>query len=374
MSDNKTGESKIIKFFKACPKICLVLFALGTLALTVHIISIISPAFADFMTRYIGAAVRFVLAKLTGWLPFSLAETVLMLLPVILAVLLVIGIKTVRSDKKHAYLKYICSLFAVIVTFYSLFVFTLGTAYQGTTLYEKLGVEMPQYDDSDDLVALSEYLRDKANECAEDITFNGKMGSIMPYSRTELNDMLNEACIKAAEKHKFIAPLRSNFKDVVLSRPMTYTHISGVYTYYTGEANINTNFPDYTIPYTAAHEMAHQRGIAREEEANFVAYLICMESDDSYIRYSAYVSMLEYVQSALYKADKAAYSELYYTLGENILTEYRAYDEFFDKYRKNVAADVSGTINNVYLQSQGQSAGTMSYSLVVGLAVAYIDY
>ncbi len=377
MPENQTignRENKMKKIIKACPKLCLVLFALGILALTVHIISIISPAFADFITRYVGAGARFVLAKLTGWIPFSLAEMILCLLPVLLAVLLIIGIKTVRSDKKYAYLKYICSLLAVVVTFYSLFVFTLGTAYQGTTLYEKLDVEKPQYEDSHDLVALSEYLRDRANECAEDITFNAESGSIMPYSRDKLNEMLNEACIKASKKYDFIAPLRSNFKDVILSTPMTYTHISGVYTYYTGEANINTNFPDYTIPYTAAHEMAHQRGIAREEEANFVAYLICMESDDSYIRYSAYVSMLEYVQSALYKADKTAYSELYYTLGENILIEYRAYDEFFDRYRKSVAADVSGTINDVYLQSQGQSAGTMSYSLVVGLAVAYIDY
>lgn len=374
MSDNKTGESRIIKALKAVPKTCLVFFVFGFLALTVHIISIISPDFADFITRYIGGTVRFILAKLTGAIPFSLAEMILILLPAILAFLIVAGIKAVRSDKNHAYLKYICTLLAIITTFYSLFVFTLGTAYQGRTLYDKLDVEKPKYENPDELIALCEYLRDSANECARDIKFNEKNGSVMPCSRGELNELLNEACIKAAKKYRFIAPLRSNFKDVILSTPMTYTHISGVYTYYTGEANINTNFPDYTLPFTAAHEMAHQRGIAREEEANFVAYLICMESDDDYVRYSAYINLLEYVQSALYKADKTAYSAFYRTLGEDIIIEYRAYDEFFDNYRTNVAADVSGAINNAYLQSQGQSAGTMSYSLVVGLAIAYIDY
>ena len=374
MSDNSNGERRIVRLFKAVPKTCLVLFAFGVLALIVHIISIISPHFADFIARYVGSAVRLILAKLTSWIPFSLAELILLLLPLILAFLIVLGVKAIRSDKKHAYLRYICSLLAIITTFYSLFVFTLGTAYQGTTLYEKLGVKKPKYEDPSDLVALCEYLRDSANECAENITFTEKNGSVMPYSRGELNDLLNEACIKAADKYSFIAPLRSRFKDVMLSTPMTYTHISGVYTYYTGESNINTNFPDYTIPYTAAHEMAHQRGIAREEEANFVAYLICMESDDNYVRYSAYINLLEYVQSALYKADKKAYSAFYRTLGEDIVTEYRAYDEFFDNYRENVAANVSGAVNNAYLQSQGQSAGTMSYSLVVGLAVAYLDY
>jgi hypothetical protein len=253
-------------------------------------------------------------------------------------------------------------------------VFTLGTSYQGTTLYDKLGVEKPKYEDSTDLLALCEYLRDNAKKCAENITFNEMTGSVMPYSRDELNRLLNDACIKAAEKYKFISPLRSNFKDVVLSPYMTYTHISGVYSYYTGEANINTSFPDYTLPFTAAHEMSHQRGIAREEEANFVAYLICMESDDNYIRYSAYLNLLEYVQSALYKADKSAYKAFSYTLGSDILLEFRAYNAFFDKYRENVVADISQTVNDTYLQSQGQSAGTMSYSFVVGLAIAYLDY
>ncbi len=375
-SEKTEGGKKISlkKLFDICPRICLAFFAFGIISLIVHIISVISPEFADFITRYVASGVRFVLAKLTGWIPFSLAEMILILLPFLLVFLVIMGIKVVKSNKKYAYSRYICALLSIIVTFYSLFVFTLGTGYQGTTLYEKLGVEKPKYEDSSDLLALAEYLRDRAKECAEDITFNELTGSVMPYSRDELNDLLNDACIKAAEKYDFISPLRSNFKDVILSHYMTYTHISGVYSYYTGESNVNTNFPDYTLPYTAAHEMSHQRGIAPENEANFVAYLICMESDDNYIRYSAYLNLLEYVQSALYKADKSAYSEFYYTLGEEIYLESRAYNAFFDKYRENVAADVSEVVNNTYLQSQGQTAGTMSYSLVVGLAIAYLDY
>jgi hypothetical protein len=48
-----------------------------------------------------------------------------------------------------------------------------------------------------------------------------------------------------------------------------------------------------------------------------------------------------------------------------------AYNNFFDKYEKNVVATVSNTVNNGFLQSQGQSAGTRSYGMVVDLAVAY---
>ena len=369
------GRSFSLKaLFNYCPIVCLVFFVIGIVSLLVHIISVNSPIFADFITRYVASGVRFVLAKLSGWIPFSLAEMILILLPIILVLLAIKAVKVIRSSKKYAYSRYMCAILSVIATFYSLFVFTLGTSYQGTTLYEKLDVEKPKYEDSTDLLALCEYLRDNAKKCAENITFNEMTGSVMPYSRDELNRLLNDACIKAAEKYKFISPLRSNFKDVILSPYMAYTHISGVYSYYTGEANINTSFPDYTLPFTAAHEMSHQRGIAREEEANFVAYLICMESDDNYIRYSAYINLLEYVQSALYKADKSAYKAFSYTLGSDILLEFRAYNAFFDKYRENVVADISQTVNDTYLQSQGQSAGTMSYSFVVGLAIAYLDY
>lgn len=370
----KTKENIFMKFLKACPTACLILFAFGLISFFTHMMALASPAFADFVTQGVGAAFRFVLAKLTAWIPFSLAEMIIILLPLILVFLIVFGIRIVKKDDSGIYVKYVCILLSVVMTFYSLFVFTLGTSYHGRTLYEKLGVEKPEYDDPSDLLALSSYLRDRVNECAVNVDFDSEKGSIMPYSRTRLNELLNDACIKASEKYDFISPLRSNFKDVMLSVPMTYTHISGVYTYYTGESNLNTNFPDYTLPYTAAHELSHQRGIAREDEANFVAYLICMESDDNYIRYSAYLNLLEYVQSALRKADKDLYRSFYRTLGRKINIEYTAYDNFFESYRENTAAKVSGAVNDIYLQSQGQSAGTLSYSLVVGLAIAYIDY
>ena len=55
---------------------------------------------------------------------------------------------------------------------------------------------------------------------------------------------------------------------------MTYTHISGIYTFYTGESNININYPDFVVASSATHEMAHQRGVARENEANFVSFVV----------------------------------------------------------------------------------------------------
>ena len=96
-----------------------------------------------------------------------------------------------------------------------------------------------------------------------------------------------------------------------------------------------------------------------------------MTSDDAYIRYSGYVNMLEYCMNALYEADAELYYELYEHLDRKLVGEFYAYSEFYAPYRDNVAADVSGTINDNYLQSQGQTAGSKSYGLVVDLTVAY---
>ena len=157
---------------------------------------------------------------------------------------------------------------------------------------------------------------------------------------------------------------------MLLSHAMSYTHITGVYTYFTGEANLNVAFPDYTLPYTAAHELSHQRGIARENEANFVAFLVTAGSEDPYIRYSGYLNLFEYVASALYAADAELYTEVLKTLDANVIGELRAYSAFFDTYRDSVAADVSGAVNDTHLKLHGNSAGTASYGLVVDLAVA----
>jgi hypothetical protein len=151
---------------------------------------------------------------------------------------------------------------------------------------------------------------------------------------------------------------------------MSYAHIAGIYSFFTGESNINVSLPDYTIPYTAAHELAHQRGVAREDEANMIAFLVCIRSDDPYIQYSAYVNMYEYVANALRKADRDLYYEVRGMLKTEVRYEMIAYSNYFDQYRDSVASEISGTVNDLYLKGNG-TEGTKSYGLVVDLAVAY---
>lgn len=358
------------KFFKNAPRICIVFYIIAAFSLILHIISSISPTFADLMVRYPCAAVRFVLSKLTSWIPFSLAEMVIMLIPLIFIALVVTGIIISSRGTTKQYISMTASLLAAISFLYSTFVFTLAPGYKGSTLDQKLELSADLVS-ADELYDTAIYLTSKVNEIINEVDFAPNGFSVMPYDLDEMNDKLSDAYASAAKKYSFISPLKSDLKYVILSEPMSYTHITGVYTFFTGEANINVNFPDYTIPYTAAHELAHQRGTARENEANFVAFLACMESDDVYIHYSAYTNMLEYVMSALYSADPDRYNSMWASFDGNMIGEFNAYSLFYKKYQQSTVSNVSSAINNSYLQSQGVKEGSRSYGLVVDLMVAY---
>ena len=102
-----------------------------------------------------------------------------------------------------------------------------------------------------------------------------------------------------------------------------------------------------------------------------IAFLVCMESDNPYIRYSGLLNVYEYVASALYSANRTVYGEIWSSLPATVRQEERAYSAFFEKYKENTAATVSESVNNAYLQSQGSKEGTRSYNMVVDLTVAY---
>ena len=161
-------------------------------------------------------------------------------------------------------------------------------------------------------------------------------------------------------------------KPVVLSKPMAYTGITGVYTFFTGEMNVCTAYPDFSTVFTAAHEMAHARGIAREDEANFVAFLACVHAEDPYVRYAGYAGLLQYVLNALHDTDRALCQKAWDHCSDALYDEYMAYNACVRQYVGGVVSDVAGGINNAYLEGMG-TEGTVSYDLVVRLAVKYFD-
>lgn len=347
-----------------------VIFCIGVLCGILKLIAVFSTPFADFFNRYISSIFRAIAAHITAVLPFSLAETVI-ICAIPLAILFFAWCITVAA-KRGTLTRQIFHLLAVIVLLGSSFIVTFGIAYDATPLEDKMELEVTD-PSADDLYRACADTLIELNRMERSITRQKNGAAPMPCSFDEMVDKLNAAYDSLYGQYEFLSPLHTKVKRIALSKPMTYTHLSGVYTFWSGEANVNVNYPDYIIVYTTAHEMAHQRGIAPEDEANFVAFLACAASDDLYIRYCGYANLLEYLASALYEADPTMYSEqLLPFYNDGLRNEYIAYSKMFEPYRDNVASEVSGAVNDAYLKVQGQTEGTKSYGLVVDLAVAYL--
>ncbi|MBQ9150782.1 MAG: DUF3810 domain-containing protein [Clostridia bacterium] len=354
--------------YERLPVVCWVLYGLAAVCVVLYMIMMNSVAFADWFNGTVSAFLRTAFAALTSWIPFSVGELVIWMIPLTLFLVLRHAIRR-RCDTWRTALVYVGILMSVVVTLFSVLVLNFAAGYRGSTLDEKLELDREKVS-AEELYDTAVILIEAINRETAEIEFYKDDFSIMPYTLEDMNRKLATAYGDFADEHDFITHVDSRVKPVLVSEVMSYMHITGVYSFFTGEANINVNFPDYTIPYTAAHELAHQRGIAREDEANFVAFLVCIRSDDPYIRYSGYLNVYEYVANALWSADKELYYKAVAHLNTEVKAEMTAYNRFYDKYKESTVSHVSGTINNSYLQSQG-TPGTKSYGMVVDLAVAY---
>lgn len=159
-------------------------------------------------------------------------------------------------------------------------------------------------------------------------------------------------------------------KPFFFSRCMSYINFTGFFFPFTGEANINVDFPSALIPSTIAHELAHQRGVAEEDEANFVAVLASLESGDPVYAYSSCLMAYVYLGNALYAADYDLWLENYQRLGAGPRRDLAENNDYWKQFETPVST-VSDSVYTGFLESYGQSDGLKTYGKCVDLLIAY---
>lgn len=352
------------KYLPVWAAVSLIVFLLS---LALYTVAVNVTPFADFLNSTVGTAVRLVLALVTSPLPFSLFELLLILaLPLlILCVFLLVR----RADNFATRVRGIASVLAVISLICTSYIFTLGVGYRTTALSDRLGIDYPSEISKEELYSVATLVRDEVNALAGELEYEGGE-SVMPYSLAELSRRLSAAYSTVAERYPFFTSYPSRVKPVALSTVMSDAGITGIYGFFTGEANLNVEYPDYNLPFVSAHEMAHQRGFSRENEANFMAFLVCISSDDAYIRYSGYLNMYEYLSSAVYRADSELYSALRAELSDSARSDILASRAVTLKHADSFIGKLNDRVNDTYLKLNG-TEGTVSYSYIVRLAVGY---
>lgn len=344
----------------------LLFFLLVAVTAAVQIACGYSAVFAEHITQTAGKAIRTAVGFLFAVFPFSVSELLLYaFFPVLLFFFL-------RAVKKRRYAPFLRSFFLFLATLYFLFTFTMGAGYHRIPLTDHLWLDESAVTEQTYYRTLNT-MKDELNALAGQVRFSESGASVCPYGFQSLARKVLLCADRAEEKFPFFAGPGFAAKPILLSEPLTYLHLSGIYGFYTAEANINTNYPDYILPYTMAHEYAHQRGISREEEANFMAFLVCRESDDPYIRYSGLANLFASLLNTYYDYHPENFYKIRDAVDERVLYDYKSYSLFFEKYSESKASKVSETLNDGYLKLNGQEGGILSYDDTVTLTVAYYE-
>ena len=174
---------------------------------------------------------------------------------------------------------------------------------------------------------------------------------------------------EAARIEPVLAGASAPAKPVIVSTVLSYLGISGIFSPFTGEANVNMTLPDPDVPFAACHELAHARGFAREDEANYVGYLACTRHPDSDFRYSGLLAASVYAMNELARVDREGHAGLDARRAPGVRRDLAALAAWAERYR-GPAERVSQAVNNAYLKSQGQKEGVRSYGRMVDLLIA----
>lgn len=255
-----------------------------------------------------------------------------------------------------------CGYFAFVVMCginYNRYEFTY---YSGLTVREHTTAELEEMCVA--LTAQANHLAEKTSRNA-DGTLDRK-----GYSFSQISQNTAKAFSALAQEYEVLrGNYYANAKPVIFSQAMSYMQISGVFFPFTYEPNVNCDIPYFQLPVTMAHEMVHLRGFMREDEANFIAYLACLQSEDVDIVYSGVMSALLHATNQLYAVDQEAYLRVAAGYSDAVLADFRSANAFWAQYETKFG-ELSTQINDAYLKANNQTDGVQSYGRMVDLLLA----
>lgn len=300
--------------------------------------------------------------KLTALLPFSLGEAT-----IILAVLAFPSILLWQKyhSKGLAFLKIIPIL---LLWLGAGLCWLWNPLYYVPTLAQRSGLDTSPYP-VEDLVVLTHYFAQGASTYSTQVTRNDDLQFAVPQEEyfQEALDLYQGI----EEEFPFLAMDNVETKSLRLSYLQSYFGFTGVYNPFTGEANINVHAPPVLQPATIAHEMAHQRLIAPELEANFLAVVACLDSPSNTYRYSGYLFGLMQLSNALYSVAPEEWREiipLYFT--PEMTHDWEENYEYWQNFQ-SPAEEVAKEVYDGFLKSNDQELGIRSYGACVDLLTAY---
>lgn len=326
-------------------------------------------------SRGISRFLLYLLSRFSNLIPFSLSEFGIyagVLVGILLIIKVVKSLKKTDGKRDFSYLVgtlHVLIVIALCVNLLFLVLFTMS--YERDSAIPELG--LPEVELNAETVASSAiYFAGKATALEGNFEIDENGNVVSPYTFDEISDLILE------EYKQFDSDFFSQFetypKQLALGWVNSYAGFTGYYSPFFAESNINTYSPVVSQPVTIAHELAHSKGIMRENEANFFAYYILANAQDEYLQYCGYIAISQILLSESYDPNNTeVYAEVISHYSETSILVMNAKYYFWQEY-DTIFDDIGDWFNNLYLTSSGVSSGTKSYGETADILVRLAEF
>jgi len=322
-----------------------------------------------------------VLRLLFGSLPFALGELVYIFLIILLIINILFSIDSLKNlNKNWQNFKYLSLKIAWFgLRLYVVFMIIWGFNYLQPDLTNNINLTVQTPKDAEvaisEMNALTYELIEELNQTKNELAL--KKGIEPDFEQVVTN--VQQAYEYVAKDNPRFKIQYQSIKKAIFPNLGDYIGFLAFYQPLTGEAIIRSDLPILTQPYTIAHEMAHQLGYASETEANFIAFLVASEANDSYLRYSMLLQIFSYAQDAQllllagnkdFDAWKAQIEKNKALLSPAVLKD-RANIKAYFAARADKQIQASSQLYDQFLKWNQQAAGLASYADVLKWVRAY---
>lgn len=360
-------------------KSTVVLLALGAATVVLNIISWNSRAFSDWYVEKVFPIWINTYSRFTSLFPFSVGEILIIFGLFVLAagIISFTVLMLIKKGKRRKIAKIYGKTAAWIVVCIAL-IQTLNCfiLYHCTTFGETYGIKAEERS-FDDLEKLSVIVTEIANDYAGKVSRDDEGRFVLT---ADLNETAKSAMRNLSGDYPRLSGFYPNPKPVINSFFMSQQYLMGIYFPFTLEANYNDRMYKSNLPETLCHELAHLKGFIQEDEANFIAYLACINSGNDDFAYSGAISTLKYIRNNILDyGSEDDIREFYERLDPRILIDWNESSSYWQQVQEDESALIpSDVVNKVAdaatetsLKLNGVEDGMRSYGRMVDLLINY---
>lgn len=318
-----------------------------------------TASLSEWYIQSIYPAVAGIFSTVSGILPFSLYD-MFILVAILYLLKLVLFLIIGRTGFRNTL--YYTIRFTVILAVW--FYFGWGISYFREDFYKRTENHETIYN-PENLLNFTTRFIDDANNSYVDFDVMEKEGIRQELERS-YNTMHETLSISYPNGKR-------RPKKMIFESLFTKMGVSGYFSPFTNEIHVNNYSLNFTYPYTLAHEMSHQFGIAKESESNLYAFVICNNSNDERIKYSAYISIINYLLNDVHTLLPDEYESLIGSIRPEIIADLQRNRNHWLSARNETLSNAQDRAYDTYLKSNKISSGRENYSEVVGLLISSYD-